>query len=273
MDYLKLRGSISETGNDILTDNDGNVDQSIQYLNTFSFQSVGVIFNGTENSQIYPTRTPNANITWERGRTYDLGAEMKFLNNRLSIEGDYFYHKRTKMLISRNASLPQTAGITLPRENLGKMRNEGFDALVSWTDKAGDLGYDLSLNMHYEPATIQGHIKRLKCVVYSAISERITFVNPFTGFKTAKVEHHQRFLNKDELDRLIHTPLDTPNRRFTRDMISLLRNVTSVTDRSPSSKSFKNSINNSLFTSVPKSFLNPKSVKGLMNFPIAMVLF
>lgn len=76
----------------------------------------------------------------------------------------------------------------------------------------------MRIDMHYEPATIQGHIKRLKCVVYSAISERITFVNPFTGFKTAKVEHHQRFLNKDELDRLIHTPLDTPNRRFTRDM-------------------------------------------------------
>lgn len=149
MDYLKLRGSVSDTGNDILTDNDGTVDQSIQYLNTFGFQGTGVIFGGSENSQIYPTRTPNTNITWERGRTYDLGAEMKFLNNRLSIEGDYFYHKRTKMLISRNASLPETAGITLPRENLGKMRNEGFDALVSWSDKAGDLGYDLSLNMSY----------------------------------------------------------------------------------------------------------------------------
>jgi len=149
MDYLKLRASISETGNDALTDNDGNYDRSIQYLNTFSFQDKGVIFGGTENQQIYPTRYPNTNITWERGRTYDIGAEMKFLNNRLSIEGDYFYHKRTKMLISRNASLPELAGFTLPRENLGKMKNEGFDGLISWNDKVGEVGYNLALNISY----------------------------------------------------------------------------------------------------------------------------
>ena len=85
---------------------------------------------------------------------------MKFLNNRLSIEGDYFYHKRSKMLISRNASLPQTAGITLPRENLGKMKNEGFDALVSWNDKVGELGYDLSLNMVLPMKASANHPKR-----------------------------------------------------------------------------------------------------------------
>ena len=102
MNYLKLRASVSQTGNDVLTDNDGNTDRSIQYLNSFGFQTNGVIFNGSEERQLYPIRTPNKNITWERGTTWDIGAEMKFLNNRLNIEGDLFYHKRTDMLIPRN---------------------------------------------------------------------------------------------------------------------------------------------------------------------------
>jgi hypothetical protein len=149
IDYFKLRASISQTGNDALTDNDGNYDRSIQYLNTFSFQDNGVIFGGSEAKQLYPTRTPNPNITWERGTTYNIGVDMKFLENRLSIESDFFLHKRKDMLISRNASLPEISGITLPRENLGKMENRGFDALISWDDKAGDFTYALSLNMSY----------------------------------------------------------------------------------------------------------------------------
>ncbi len=149
IDYFKLRASISQTGNDALTDNDGNYDRSIQYLNTFSFQDNGVIFGGSEAKQLYPTRTPNPNITWERGTTYNIGVDMKFLENRLSIESDFFLHKRKDMLISRNASLPEISGITLPRENLGKMENRGFDALISWDDKAGDFTYSLSLNMSY----------------------------------------------------------------------------------------------------------------------------
>lgn len=149
IDYFKLRASVSQTGNDALTDNDGNYDRSVQYLNTFGFQENGVIFGGNEAKQLYPTRTPNPNITWERGTTYNLGGELKFLDNRLSIEGDLFYHKRTDMLISRNASLPEISGITLPRENLGEMENKGFDALIGWDDQAGDFVYGVSLNMSY----------------------------------------------------------------------------------------------------------------------------
>ena len=53
------------------------------------------------------------------------------------------------MLIYRNASLPETSGITLPRENLGEMCNRGFESLIGWQDRAGKVDYDVSLNMTY----------------------------------------------------------------------------------------------------------------------------
>ena len=149
IDYFKLRGSVSQTGNDALLNADGNYDRSIQYLNTYGFRNYGIPFGTTESQRLYPTRTPNEKITWEVGTTYDVGLDFKFLNNRLSIEADAFYHKRTNMLISRNASLPEITGITLSRENLGEMKNRGFEMLASWNDRIGEVEYYASFNMTY----------------------------------------------------------------------------------------------------------------------------
>lgn len=148
IDYFKLRGSISQTGNDALVDKDGNVDRSIQYLNTYRFKGF-YMFGNTYSPYLEPSRTPNANITWEVGTTYNVGLDFKFLQNRLSWESDVFYHKRTNMLINRNASLPETSGITLPKENLGEMCNRGFESLISWQDRTGKVDYNASLNMTY----------------------------------------------------------------------------------------------------------------------------
>jgi TonB-linked SusC/RagA family outer membrane protein len=154
IDYFKLRASVSQTGMDVLLDGDSDVDRSIQYMTTYAKQTDGYIIAGNEEPRYYPSRTPNPGITWEVGTTYNVGADFKFLENRLSLEGDVFYHKRTSMLISRFASMPEIAGITLPRENLGEMANKGFDALIGWEDKAGDFGYNLALNLSYAKAKI-----------------------------------------------------------------------------------------------------------------------
>lgn len=149
IDYFKLRASISQTGNDALLNSDNEYDRSIQYLNTYGFTKHGVVFGGEESKRLYAVRTPNPNITWEVGTTYNVGLDFKFLQNRLSVETDAFYHKRTNMLISRNASLSEITGITLPRENIGEMKNRGFDMLVGWNDNIGDVQYNVSLNATY----------------------------------------------------------------------------------------------------------------------------
>ena len=150
IDYFKLRASLSQSGNDYLTsdpDGDGvfEIDRSIQYLNTYKF-STNYLFGTSFYQTLTQSRTPNPDITWEVGTTYDLGLEFKFLNNRLSLETDLFYHKRTNMLIYRNASIPESGGITLPRENLGELSNRGVEGLIRWDDKVGNVTYYASLN-------------------------------------------------------------------------------------------------------------------------------
>ena len=148
INYFKLRGSVSQTGNDVLLNDDDDVDRTIQYLNTYGF-GTDYLFGDVFQKTLNPTRTPNPNITWEVATGYNIGIELKTLNNRLSLESDIFYNKRTNMLIYRNASLPQISGITLPKENIGEMENKGIEGLLSWNDRVGKFDYGISFNTTY----------------------------------------------------------------------------------------------------------------------------
>jgi hypothetical protein len=53
------------------------------------------------------------------------------------------------MLIPRFASIPRTAGFTPPRENIGKLRNRGFDFLVNYGGQSGDLTFQVGINGGY----------------------------------------------------------------------------------------------------------------------------
>ena len=67
------------------------------------------------------------------------------------------------MLIRRFATIPNTAGFVPPSENIGKLRNEGFDFLVAYNGQAGDFNFQVGVNGGYsknevvfwdEPATV-----------------------------------------------------------------------------------------------------------------------
>src|SRR6184192_823776 len=122
-DDLKLRASWGKTGND-------RIDQW-QYLATYGIGG-GYVFgvNQAVNS-IFQTRTPNPNVTWEVAKQLDVGIEARLLHNRLSFEFDRFTERRSNILWFRNASVPQTAGLSLPRENIGEVANRGYDGSIT----------------------------------------------------------------------------------------------------------------------------------------------
>jgi TonB-linked SusC/RagA family outer membrane protein len=141
-DDLKLRASWGKTGNDRIN--------QWQYLATYGFGS-GYVFGGTQEvKSIFQTRTPNPNVTWEVAQQLDFGIEGRLLKNRLSFEVDRFTERRNNILSFRNASVPQTAGLSLPRENIGIVDNRGWDGSVTWRQQlAGDVSYEVTLNGGY----------------------------------------------------------------------------------------------------------------------------
>ncbi|MDR8392543.1 TonB-dependent receptor [Aliifodinibius sp. S!AR15-10] len=146
-DELKLRTSWGQTGNDRI--------EEWQFLSTYTFGG-GYIFNNSVMQSIFPGRTPNPNVTWEVANQFDVGIETAVFDNQLSIEFDYFNYLREDILWWRNASVPQTAGLELPRENIGEVKSWGFDGTVSWRKQFGsNFLLDLSLNGGYATNEIQ----------------------------------------------------------------------------------------------------------------------
>jgi TonB-linked SusC/RagA family outer membrane protein len=141
-DELKLRASWGRTGND-------RIDEW-QYLGTYGFGSGYVLGVNNEVTSLYQTRTPNPDVSWEVASQLDLGLEGTLLNNRLSFVLDRFSERRSSILWWRNRSVPQTAGVPLPRENIGKVSSWGYDGSVAWHEQLSpDVSYDVSFNAAY----------------------------------------------------------------------------------------------------------------------------
>lgn len=63
-----------------------------------------------------------------------------------------------------------------------------------------------------------GHVQRLKHIVQTAVYRGILSFNPFKEFTALKPKQKQLYLTREELEKLMTTTFDMPNRNFTRDM-------------------------------------------------------
>src|SRR5690554_2469493 len=153
MDFLKVRGSWGQMGNDQIffdSNNDGTQTlQEYQFLSTYGFRSY--IIDGVETKTLYETRVPNNAITWEVANNANIGIEGQFLQGKIFFEADVFYNKRTNILWRKNASVPQTTGLSslLPAENIGEVANKGFDLNIGYRGQVSDFKYSVSVNGGY----------------------------------------------------------------------------------------------------------------------------
>ena len=142
MNFFKLKGSWGMMGND-------NVG-AYQYLSLYSFNSdASYVFGGNYAQGIYENVTANPDVTWETANTYNIGFSSQFLNGKYSLDFDYFYSKRSDILITRNASVPTYSGLSLPAENLGKVSNQGIEIVASYKDHSGDFYWGATGNFTY----------------------------------------------------------------------------------------------------------------------------
>jgi TonB-linked SusC/RagA family outer membrane protein len=139
VNFLKLRGSWGQLGNDQI--------DTYQYLSTYGFRSY--IIGNTETKTLFETRVPNNNITWEVANNANLGLEGQMLNGKINFEFDVFSNKRTNILWFQNASVPQSTGLSLPRQNIGEVLNKGFEFNIGYRNQVGQLKYNVSVNGGY----------------------------------------------------------------------------------------------------------------------------
>lgn len=146
---FKLRASYGEVGDDsdrILTDSYAPFD----YLPGYNYNNGGAVIDGDWVAGTSTRGLPNQTLSWMTSKILDIGVDMSFLNNRLSVQVDYFRRLREGIPEARyDVLIPNEAGFGLPKENLRSDMHRGFDATMTWTDQINDFNYSVSGNMTY----------------------------------------------------------------------------------------------------------------------------
>lgn len=147
MDYFKLRGSWGQMGNDNITLGPGGPLLEYQFLSTYGFDSY--IIGEQEVTTLFETRVPNNSVTWEVATNANFGIEGQMFQGKVFFEFDYFINNRSNILWPRFGSVPQTTGMILPPENIGEVRNAGYDFNIGYNGQVGDLSFNVSVNGGY----------------------------------------------------------------------------------------------------------------------------
>ncbi|MDY3070148.1 MAG: TonB-dependent receptor [Parabacteroides sp.] len=147
-DNLKLRASWGKLGNQNIG-SESNSDYfpyltvlTQDYPNSYNF-------NNTLAPGAAVTGLVDQDITWETTTSTDIGIDMGFFKNRLSIEADYFMKKTTDIIVQLPIPLIM-GGLTAPFENIGEMKNNGFELNLNWQDNVSkDFSYNIGANLTY----------------------------------------------------------------------------------------------------------------------------
>jgi TonB-linked SusC/RagA family outer membrane protein len=143
--WVKFRGSYGEVGNDQIG--------SRRYLylpNTWSTTAAGYYFgnsNGSTNNPYYAGSSEstlgNPDVTWERAKKTNISADLKFINNKLSVTGSVFQENRDNILVT-SGIIPANYGVaasSAPPINSGRVTNKGFEIEAGWEDQIGKVAY------------------------------------------------------------------------------------------------------------------------------------
>ena len=126
-----------------------------QYISQLSGEATyvldGILVNGNAVGA-----SPNPSVKWEESEQFDVGADFKFLRNRIDVNADYFI-KTTNNLLIGNIPVSGILGVTAPgaagpTANAGTVRNSGFEFAIGYR---GNITEDFSYRLNYNLTTLK----------------------------------------------------------------------------------------------------------------------
>ena len=135
IDNLKLRASWGKLGNHSVS--------NYEYISTYS-SGYYYPFGGTLAAGIV-SQLSNSLLEWETTTTTDVGLDFAVLNNRLTLEADY-YHKLTDGILYAAPIYATIGNKGAPVQNLCEVINDGIELTLGWKDTKGDFTYGVSGN-------------------------------------------------------------------------------------------------------------------------------
>ena len=135
LSQLKIRGSYGVNGNN----------------NISTYRAYGV-YGTTEYNKLngmYPSRPDNPNLSWEKNKTWNVGLDFGFIDNKINGSIDVYSRTTTDMLLDK--SVPYTTGFGTNFLNTGSVKNSGVEIQLNATpiqtkDWYWNLGGNIAFN-------------------------------------------------------------------------------------------------------------------------------
>lgn len=144
IDFLKIRGSVGLTGND----------NTAAWLYRKNYvKALGVAAFGTTPAGASVLYSNSAylqdNLTWEKCRSFNIGAELIMWHGLLGVEADYFYKYTYDILTSvPGSTYAPSLGNNYPSvDPTGRFDNRGFELVLRHTNRIGKVGYTVNANL------------------------------------------------------------------------------------------------------------------------------
>jgi len=138
VNYFKLRGSWGKLGNQEI----GNYAYSPTMAASYNYYfGDGKTIGMAENS------VANDNIKWETTRIVDVGFDAALLAGKINVTFDYFNKLTSDILLRLSMPTSYLGDLSAPYQNVGKVRNTGWEFNVSYRDGAGDWTWNAALNV------------------------------------------------------------------------------------------------------------------------------
>ena len=120
LNNLKLRLSYGKAGNEAIG----------VYETLAKMSNNALTMDGQSATALYPSsRMGNSGLGWETTKTFNIGLDFGFLNNRINGNIDFYTSTTTDLLLQRN--LPKISGYSNVYMNMGKTANKGLEVTIN----------------------------------------------------------------------------------------------------------------------------------------------
>ena len=138
---FKLRVSWGQLGNGSVL---GLYDY-IPLLTSGLTTSNNLVFNNQRTQYIYQSTLASPDKTWETVQQFNIGIDLGFLRNRLSVTADHYVKRNKNMLATLN--VPNIIGVNVSSVNVGELKSWGNEFDIRWRDRIGKFDYHAGFNI------------------------------------------------------------------------------------------------------------------------------
>ena len=130
---LKIRASYGITGNQEISN----------YASLPQLSAANYVYNGSLITG-FTESIGNSDLRWERTTQYDLGIDLG-LWNRVDVSFDYYTRTTNDLLY--NVPIPTSSGFSSILDNIGEVKNNGFEFSLNTKVMNGDFKWDVGVNV------------------------------------------------------------------------------------------------------------------------------